>query len=86
MLPHGPKWDCEEFIITGDERDEKGRLKTETIQLWKQDPVECVKELIGNPAFWEKLRYSPQRAYEDEEGKSRIFDEMWTGTGGGIYR
>ena len=79
MLPRGPKWDCEEFIVTGDECDEKGRLKTETIQLWKRDPVECVKELIGNPAFWEKLRYLPQRAYEDEEGKSGIFDEMWTG-------
>ena len=79
MLPRGPKWDCEEFIITGDERNEKGRLKMETIQLWKWDPVECVKELIGNPAFWEKLRYSPQRAYEDKEGKSHIFDEMWTG-------
>lgn len=66
-------------MLTGDERDDKGRLKTEIVQLWKRDPVECIKELIGNPAFREKLRYSPQRAYEDDEGKSRIYDEMWSG-------
>lgn len=78
-LPRGPKWDCEEFKITGDERDDKGHLKTEIVQLWKRDPVECVKELMGNPAFRDKLRYSPQRAYEDDEGKTRMFDEMWTG-------
>ena len=79
MLPQDPTWDCEEFVLTGDEQDDKGQPKTEIVQLWKQDPVECIKELIGNPAFREKLRCSPQRAYEDDKGKSHIFDEMWSG-------
>ena len=79
MLPRGPKWDCKEFKLTGDEKDDKGKFKTEIVQLWKRDPVECVKELIGNPAFRDKLRYLPQCAYEDDKGKTRMFDEMWTG-------
>lgn len=43
------------------------------------DPVECIKELIGNPAFCNQMHFEPERVYEDEEGKSRVFDEMWTG-------
>ena len=78
-LPRGPKWECEELEITGDERDDKGKLKSEVFQLWKRDSVECIKELIGNPAFRKIMRYSPQQAYEDENGETRIFDEMWTG-------
>ena len=50
-LPRGPKWECEELEIIGDERDNKGKLKSEVLQLWKRDPVECIKELIENPAF-----------------------------------
>jgi hypothetical protein len=34
-LPRGPKWECEELEITGDERDNKGKLKSEVFQLWK---------------------------------------------------
>ena len=63
----------------GDEKDNKGKFKTKIVQLWKRDPVECVKELIGNPTFRDKLRYLPQHAYEDDKGKTRMFDEMWTG-------
>jgi hypothetical protein len=46
---------CEPFEIVGDERDEKGKLRTEILHLWKRDPVECIRELIGNPAFREKM-------------------------------
>lgn len=51
----------------------------ETMHLWRRDPVECVKELMGNPSFQDQLRFEPERVYEDEAGESRIFDEMWTG-------
>ena len=78
-LPQGPKWECEELEITGDERDDKGKLKSKVFQLWKWDPVECIKELIGNPGFRNHLRYSPQQAYEDENGETQIFYEMWMG-------
>lgn len=78
-LPRSAKWTCDVFEITGDELDEKGKLRKEQLHLWKRDPVECVCELIGNPAFCEKMHYAPERAYEDSDGKNRIFDEMWAG-------
>jgi hypothetical protein len=53
-------------------------MMTEDLELWKRDPVECVKELIGNPAFQNLVSYVPQRAYADKAGLKRIFDEMWT--------
>jgi hypothetical protein len=41
--------------------------------------VECIHELIGNPAFRDKMQYVPEKVYEDRDAKVRIFDEMWTG-------
>jgi hypothetical protein len=38
-----------------------------------------MKELMGNPAFKESLEYAPQKHYMDKEGKTHVFDEMWTG-------
>ena len=51
----------------------------ETLELWRRDPVECVRELIGNPAFQNGMRYAPERVYADEDGKTRVYKEMWSG-------
>ena len=51
----------------------------EQLELWHRDPIECVKGLIGNPAFKDFISYVPERVYLDKEGKVRVFDEMWTG-------
>ena len=40
--------------------------------------MECVKELLGNPALKNHMKYTPEHVYEDAEGKNRVFDEMWT--------
>jgi hypothetical protein len=34
----------------------------------KRDPVECVKELIGHPAFRDVISYVPERAFADKAG------------------
>jgi hypothetical protein len=80
-LPAGPKWECEVFEITGDEPDERDHSKkrTEVVELWRRDPVECIRELIGNPAFRDHMRYAPERVFKDETGKNQVFDETWTG-------
>ena len=54
-------------------------MPSERLELWRRDPVECMKELMGNPMLKEYLRYAPQKCFTDEEGKNRVFDEMWTG-------
>ncbi|KAG1767064.1 Zn-finger domain-containing protein [Suillus placidus] len=50
----------------------------EDVELWVCDPVECVKELIGNPLFRDHMVYAPARAYKDPAGLHRVIDDMWT--------
>jgi hypothetical protein len=78
-LPKGPGWTCEIVTSTGDRVGLDGKLMTEKHELWRRDPVECVQELIGNPAFKEYISYVPEPVYADPEGKTRTYDEMWTG-------
>ena len=63
--------------VDGD-RVRDGETTTEDLELWMRDPVECVKELIGNPAFKGFMSFVPERMYADEDGMNRIYDEMWT--------
>ncbi|KAG1723580.1 hypothetical protein EDB19DRAFT_1930249 [Suillus lakei] len=78
-LPHGPGWSCKKVTVRGNVEDEKGEMLQEEVELWSRDPVECVKELIGNPAFKEHMAYSPAKAYADRVGQHRVIDKMWTG-------
>ena len=61
------------------QNDEGGSRMVEHLELWFRDPVECVRELLSNPAFIDFISYGPEYVYSDSEGKERIFDEMWTG-------
>ncbi len=64
--------------MKGDLVDKNGKVLTEDIELWQRDPVECIRELIGNPVFKDYLAYLPEHVYMDPEGKERVYDEMWT--------
>ena len=79
QLPTGPGWTYETIDIVGDLIDDETKEPmVETVELWKRDPVECIRELIGNPLFKESLHYEPLRLYCDEEGENRIYENMWT--------
>jgi len=65
--------------VEGDVVGEDGAVKQEMVELWQRDPVECVEELIGNPAFRDMMVYVPERTYADQKGENQIYDEMWTG-------
>ncbi|KAI0682454.1 hypothetical protein BC835DRAFT_1311511, partial [Cytidiella melzeri] len=80
-LPRGPKWQCEMIKVTGSEKDAEGnsREKVELVELWKRNPVDCIKELIANPLLAEHMRFRSERLYENEDRKWPIFSEMWTG-------
>jgi Plavaka transposase len=69
---------CDIVTITGDIVDENGVRMEESVEVWRRDPVECVKELMGNPAFKDHMSYVAERVYLDKGGTVRIFDEMWT--------
>ncbi|KAI6016622.1 hypothetical protein BKA83DRAFT_4473351 [Pisolithus microcarpus] len=72
-LPTGPEWRCELVHTHGDLEDigyEEGGDEDHTIdgddlELWVRDPVACIRELIGNPAFHGEIAYAPEK--------------MWTG-------
>ena len=51
----------------------------EQLELWYCNPIECMKELFGNPAFKDYILYVAEHVYVDDEGVIRIFDEMWMG-------
>ncbi|KAJ7160307.1 hypothetical protein C8R46DRAFT_830620, partial [Mycena filopes] len=82
-LPGGVEWQCKEMDIKGDlpdlDKDPTGKtMRGETVELWWRDPVECVRELMGNPMFRDAMRFAPEELYADAEGNVRIFEEMWT--------
>ncbi|KAG1873944.1 hypothetical protein F4604DRAFT_1582388 [Suillus subluteus] len=77
-LPHGLGWSCKKVTVHGNREDEDRAFLEEEVELWSRDPVECVKELIGNPAFKVDMAYSPAKAYSDHAGQHRVIDEMWT--------
>lgn len=78
-LPTGPKWSCERVKVRGNARGVGGEFVMEEVELWKRDPVECVRELLGNPTFREHITYTPERVFADGMASQRIYDEMWTG-------
>lgn len=68
-----------DFITTrGNLVDRNGDPLEEVIELWRKDPIECVRELIGNPAY-QNNRYAPIKVYEDAEGRTRVYSDMCTG-------
>jgi hypothetical protein len=48
------------------------------VELWHRDPVECVRELLGNPSFATNQGYAPVRMYKNEDYTNREYSEMWT--------
>lgn len=79
-LPPGPEWTCELLELEGDILDEGGAPQTETVELWRRNPVECVQELIGNPEFKQFMKYAPYRLFMNDDGTDQCWDEMATGS------
>jgi Plavaka transposase len=78
MLPYGPGWTCTTLRVTGDEIDDEGEFRTEELELWHRDPVECIQELLENPAFKDVQAFAPCRVYKNEDMTNREYSEMWT--------
>ncbi|CDO76939.1 hypothetical protein BN946_scf185006.g21 [Trametes cinnabarina] len=72
-------WKVEVMEAMGDKLGDDGKPKTERIELWSRDIVECVKELMGSATLCDSLAYAPTRQYVDEEGQERLYDNMWSG-------
>ena len=78
-LPTGPEWEVVELSVEGKGVNDDGGVVTEKVELWRRDPVECIRELFSNPAFKDNIHYKPQKVYTNESRTERVFSEMWTG-------
>ena len=78
-MPRNTEWIHEVITIAGGTVDEAGHAIVDELELWRRDPVACIRELIGNPAFDGDIAYAPEKVFRDRDKKIRIFDEMWTG-------
>ncbi|KAI4518989.1 hypothetical protein K525DRAFT_241751 [Schizophyllum commune Loenen D] len=82
-LPQAPAWSCRSWSVEGNIMDKNGNPMTEDIELWQRDPVECIRDLLGNPAYNGHQGYAPYRVFrgldQDGNGVNREYDEMWTG-------
>ena len=79
-LLRGPEWSYELLEIKGDILDAGGSPWTETVELWRRNPVKCVQELIGNPDFKQYMKYTPYRLYMSDDGMDQCWEEMATGS------
>lgn len=78
-LPTGPEWSSYIITCTGNKLGQNGVPLSEDVELWARNPVECIKQLIGNPEFKDDLAYRAQHVFADKEVKNRMYDEAWTG-------
>ncbi|KAL1674742.1 hypothetical protein EV122DRAFT_293228 [Schizophyllum commune] len=62
-LPQAPAWSCRSWTVEGNIKDKHGNFMTEDIELWQRDPVECIRDLLGNPAFKGHQAYAPYRVF-----------------------
>ncbi|GJE90519.1 hypothetical protein PsYK624_066590 [Phanerochaete sordida] len=79
QLPRGgAEWECEMWEVEGDMLDANGNKEKEVLELWRRDPVECIKDLVSNPAFNDCIEYAPKRLFEDAFAEKPLISEMWT--------
>ena len=59
-------------MAQGDIIEENRSCMVEELELWFCEPVECVKELLSNPAFKDYICYTPEHVYSDRGEKGYL--------------
>lgn len=47
--------------------------------MWHRDILECIKALISDPEFVDKLKLVPERHYSDMDRTDRVYSDIHTG-------
>ncbi|KIY71495.1 hypothetical protein CYLTODRAFT_390132 [Cylindrobasidium torrendii FP15055 ss-10] len=80
QLPKGAGWKYTPLTVHGDVIGEgETRTLDEVVEVWHRDPVEVVRELVGDPTFEGHIKWSAQKVYRDKTRTCRSFSEMNTG-------
>lgn len=72
------EWKLQRVKLNGDLKNDDGKSLSEEVELWYRNPVECIRELLGNPMFRDVTKYAPEKLYEDFAEKVNVVNEMWT--------
>lgn len=67
-LPGRPKFEKSEVTLAGEKFD-----------IWHRDILECIKALVGDPEFADKLKLVPERHYSDKDHLNRVYSDIHTG-------
>ncbi|KAK0501288.1 hypothetical protein EDD18DRAFT_1065850 [Armillaria luteobubalina] len=62
----GTEWKCEEFEVVGNILDKDGTPVVQTIELWKRDPLACIRELMQDPRFTKHMHYALEKMYTND--------------------
>ncbi|KIJ53565.1 hypothetical protein M422DRAFT_87064, partial [Sphaerobolus stellatus SS14] len=73
---HIPESECEVIEVQGTRLDAHGRPQVEELELWRRNPIECICEIIGNPALEDHIKYAPIKIFTNETCDEQIFNEM----------
>lgn len=78
-LPHPTPFTCKVVESTGNLLDDDGKPIVEELELWKRDVVDCIAELLGDPAFSGEMVFEPSRVWANKTKRRRIYGETWSG-------
>lgn len=67
-LPGRPEFTKSEIEVDG-----------EKFEMYHRDILECIKSLIGDPEFADKLKLVPERHYLDKDHMNRMYSNIHTG-------
>ncbi|QRV73889.1 hypothetical protein RhiJN_01903 [Ceratobasidium sp. AG-Ba] len=70
-LPHGPDWQVKSWTIHGNRGDE-------TVEFWKRNSLEAIKQLVLDRTLGRKMCWRPVRHWTCRRKKNRRRDELWT--------
>lgn len=67
-LPGRPEFVKSEITVDGEKFD-----------VYHRDILECIKSLIGDPEFADKLKLVPERHFSDKDHQNRVYGDIHTG-------
>ncbi|KAF8230576.1 hypothetical protein L208DRAFT_1281190, partial [Tricholoma matsutake] len=73
----GPDWVCDIVTVLGDHEGEDGEKMSKDVELWHSNPLECIQELISNPAFKDKTSFELTQFFTDKGCTNRVIDKVW---------
>lgn len=85
-LPRGVEWTYRPITLHGDLSNDSGNPRKEELELWFHDPIEVVRELMGNPTFHDAMQYAPVHVYQDLEQTEEVLMRCRQLNGGGRCR